>query len=83
MTEYSVRVGSIQYPSEPVQCNYGLAAGPAGVRSEHVTELEKCFGTLGSTVGVGSLCASNFATVSCDVANMHYQQKIQEQGLLQ
>ena len=70
MTEYSVRVGSIQYPSEPVQCNYGLAAGPAGVRSEHVTELEKCFGTLGSTVGVGSLCASNFATVSCDVANM-------------
>ena len=70
MTEYSVRVGSIQYPSEPVQCNYGLAAGPAGVRSEHLTELEKCFGTLGSTVGVGSLCASNFATVSCDVANM-------------
>lgn len=70
MTEYSVRVGSIQYPSEPVQCNYGLAAGPAGVRSEHVTELEKCFGTLGSTVGVGSLCASNFATGDCDVANM-------------
>ena len=42
MTEYSVRVGSVQYPAEPVQCNYGLAAGPAGVRSEHVTELEKC-----------------------------------------
>ena len=70
MTEYSVRVGSVQYPAEPVQCNYGLAAGPAGVRSEHVTELEKCFGTLGSTVGLGSLCASNFATVDCDVGNM-------------
>ena len=70
MQEYSVRVGSVQYPSEPVQCNYGLAAGPAGVRSEHVTELEKCFGTLGSTVGVGSLCSSNFATTDCDVARM-------------
>ena len=70
MQEYSVRVGSIQYPSEPVQCNYGLAAGPAGVRSEHVTELEKCFGTLGSTVGVGSLCSSNFAVGDCDVAQM-------------
>jgi len=70
MQEYSVRVGSVQYPSEPVQCNYGLAAGPAGVRSEHVTELEKCFGTLGSTVGVGSLCSSNFATADCDVPQM-------------
>ncbi len=70
MQEYSVRVGSIQYPSEPVACNYGLAAGPGGVRSEHVTELEKCFGTLGSTVGVGSLCSSNFAVGDCDVAQM-------------
>jgi len=70
MQEYSVRVGSIQYPSEPVQCNYGLAAGAGGVRSEHVTELEKCFGTLGSTVGVGSLCSSNFAVGDCDVAQM-------------
>ena len=70
MTEYSVRVGSIQYPAEPIRCEYGLAAGPAGVRSEHVTELEKCFGTLGSTVGLGSLCASNFATADCDVPQM-------------
>ena len=70
MTEYSVRVGSIQYPAEPIRCEYGLAAGPAGVRSEHVTELEKCFGTLGSTVGLGSLSASNFATADCDVPQM-------------
>ena len=70
MTEYSVKVGSIQYPSEPVKCEYGLAAGPAGVRSEHLTELEKVFGSLGSTVGVGSLNAANFATGDCDVAEM-------------
>ena len=70
MTEYSVKVGSIQYPSEPVQCQYGGAAGPAGVRGEHVTELEKCFGTLGSVVGAGSLSGFNFATVDGDVANM-------------
>jgi hypothetical protein len=70
MTEYSVRVGSIQYPSEPVKCEYGLAAGPAGVRSEHLTELEKVFGSLGSTVGLGSLTGFNFATSDCDVAEM-------------
>lgn len=70
MTEYSVKVGSIQYPSEPVKCEYGSAAGPAGVRSEHLTELEKVFGTLGSTVGVGSLTGFNFATSDCDVAEM-------------
>tara|TARA_R110002110_G_scaffold232007_3_gene447695 strand:+ start:2446 stop:3903 length:1458 start_codon:yes stop_codon:yes gene_type:complete len=70
MTEYSIRVGSVQYPAEPVQCQYGDAAGPGGVRGEHLTELEKCFGTLGSTVGVGSLNGFNFATGDCDVANM-------------
>lgn len=70
MTEYSVRVGSIQYPSEPVQCDYGLAAGSAGVRGEHLTELEKVFGSLGSTVGLGSLTGFNFATGDCDTANM-------------
>jgi hypothetical protein len=70
MTEYSVKVGSIQYPSEPVRCDYGGAAGPAGVRGEHLTELEKVFGTLGSVVGVGSLSAFNFATSDCDVAEM-------------
>jgi len=70
MTEYSVKVGSIQYPSEPVRCDYGLAAGPDGVRGEHVAELEKCFGTLGSTIGLGSLSTTNFALVDCDVANM-------------
>ena len=70
MTEYSIRVGAVQYPPEPVRCDYGLAAGPAGVRSEHVTELEKCFGTLGSGVGVGNLSTINFATTQCDVANM-------------
>ena len=70
MTEYSVRVGAVQYPAEPVRCEYGLAAGPNGVRSEHIVELEKCFGTLGSTMGLGSLCSSNFATADCDVAQM-------------
>ena len=70
MEDYSVRVGSIQYPSEPVKCQYGLAAGPAGVRSEHLTELEKVFGSLGSTTGLGSLNTINFATTDCDIPNM-------------
>ena len=70
MTEYSIRVGAVQYPPEPVRCEYGSAAGPAGVRSEHVTELEKCFGTLGSTHGVGNLNTVNFATLDCDVVSM-------------
>ena len=70
MEEFSVSVGSIQYPAEPVKCNYGLAAGPGGVRSEHLIELEKVFGSLGSTVGLGSLTGFNFATTDCDVGNM-------------
>ena len=70
MTEFSIRVGSVQYPPEPVRCDYGLAAGPAGVRSEHITELEKCFGTLGSGHGAGNLSTINFATLDCDVAGM-------------
>jgi len=70
MTDYSIKVGSVQYPAEPIRCDYGLAAGSAGVRAEHLTELEKCWGTLGSTTGVGSLCGINFASANCDVANM-------------
>jgi hypothetical protein len=53
-----------------VKCQYGLAAGPAGVRSEHLTELEKVFGSLGSTTGLGSLNTINFATTDCDIPNM-------------
>ena len=71
MEQYSVRVGAIQYPAEPVLCQY--TGGPAvaqGTRSEHITELEKCFGTLGSTMGVGSLAGTNFATADCDVPQM-------------
>ena len=70
MTEYSVKVGSIQYPAEPVKCDYGAAAGPANVRSEHLMELHKTFGSLGSTIGVGSLNGFNFAITDCDVAQM-------------
>ena len=70
MQEFSIKVGAVQYPPEPIRCEYGQAPGPIGVRSEHVTELEKCFGTLGSTHGLGSLSTTNFATADCDVANM-------------
>lgn len=70
MTEYSVKVGSIQYPSEPVKCDYGAAAGPAGTRAEHLMELHKTFGSLGSTIGVGSLNGFNFAVSDCDVPEM-------------
>ena len=69
MTDYSVKVGSIQYPAEPVQCNYGIA-GAVGTRSEHLTELEKVFGSLGTTVGLGSLTGFNFATNDSDVVEM-------------
>jgi hypothetical protein len=70
MTEYNLKIGSLQVPPQPIQCNYGAVGWAGESRSEHLSELEKCVGTLGSTTGAGSLCSHNFATGDCDVANM-------------
>ena len=70
MTEYQLKIGSVLYPPTPVQANLSTAAGAAANRAEAVTELAKCFGTVGSTVGTGSLSRVNYATTNCNVASM-------------
>lgn len=70
LTNYQVKIGSITAPPTPIQCDYGVVGWAGETRSEHMTELEKCWGTLSAPHGLGSLCASNFATTDCDVAGM-------------
>ena len=70
MTDYQIKIGSITAPPTPIRCDYGVVGWAGETRSEHLTELQKCWGSLATPHGVGSLCASNFATTDCDIANM-------------
>jgi hypothetical protein len=69
MTDYHVKIGSIQYPATPVQCNFGNINAPF-TRGEALMELSKCFGVTGSTIGTGILNTLNYASTSCATANM-------------
>jgi len=69
MTDFNCKIGSLQVPPTPIQCDYGAAAWNGESRSEHMIELQKCLGTLSSTHGAGSLSTTNFATADCDVGN--------------
>ena len=69
MTDYFMKIGSTQYPATPVACNWTVANVPFA-RGEALSELAKCWGTLSSTHGTGSLSTINYATVSTVVAGM-------------
>ena len=69
MTDYFMKIGSTQYPATPVACNW-TPANVAFARGEALSELAKCWGTLASTHGTGSLSTINYATQNCDVGNM-------------
>ena len=68
MTQYHMKIGSVVYPPTPIQAD--LNGFPAQARSEAFSELAKCWGTLGSNNGTGSLSRINWATLDCDVGNM-------------
>ena len=68
MVDYHVKIGSLQYPATPVRCDFHLANAPF-LRGEAMMELSKCFGTTGSTIGLGILNTCNYAATSCDTAN--------------
>ena len=70
MTQYHMKIGSVVYPPTPIQADLNVAGGPAANRSEAFSELAKCWGTLGSATGTGSLSRINWAVADCDVANM-------------
>ena len=70
MTNFNMKIGSLQVPPTPIECEYGAAGWNGESRGEHMIEVQKCLGTLGSTHGAGSLSTTNFATADCDVASM-------------
>ena len=70
MIDYSIKIGAIQHPPTPIQCNYNGAAGPLNTRAEHLYEIEKSLGVASSIKGVGSLASYNFAGGNCNVASM-------------
>lgn len=67
MIDYHCKIGSLQYPATPVKCDFQLANAPY-LRGEAMMELSKCFGTTGSTIGLGILNTVNYATTDCDTA---------------
>ena len=71
LTDYNIKIGSLQVPPSPIECNYGAAGWNGESRSEHMIELQKTLGTLASVHGSGSLSTANFAVTDCDVAGMN------------
>jgi hypothetical protein len=69
LTDYSVKIGSVQHPPTPCFCDYG-GVGPQNTRGEHLLELQKSLGTISTVEGAGVLNSSNFAVTDCDVGNM-------------
>ena len=69
MTDYQVKIGSVVYPPTPIDCQF-QGAGAALQRSEALTELAKCWGTVSSAHGTGCLSTINTYVADCDVANM-------------
>jgi hypothetical protein len=68
MTDYQIKIGSVVYPPTPVDCQF--AGGSAFQRSEALSELAKCWGTVSSAHGTGCLSTVNTYVADCDVANM-------------
>lgn len=64
---FQMKIGSVLHPATPIEANLNA---PAGNRSEVLSELAKCWGTLSSVAGVGILSAANYATTNCDVGGM-------------
>lgn len=73
LLSYHAKIGSINHPATPVECNFDQAVAPGGAdlngRGEALMELSKCFGTTGSVVGTGQLNRLNYATQVGAAAN--------------
>ena len=67
MNTYQMKVGSIMIPPTPIQCDFIAPLGPWSTRGETLMELKKCFGTLSSTKGCGSLGTTNYMINDCDI----------------
>ena len=73
LINYSIKIGSVQYPpAGGVDCDFnGAGAGVTAFgRSEAATELAKCWGSVSSIHGLGSLSTLNYCVTQGNVANI-------------
>ena len=71
LVDYQIKIGSVVYPPTPVDCQFNGAAGtPAFARGEAYSELSKCWGSVSSANGTGSLSTLNYAVNSGNVADI-------------
>jgi len=71
MVNYQIKIGSVVYPPTPVDCQFqGLAGVSAFSRSEALSELAKCWGSVSSAHGTGSLSTLNYAVNQGNVAQI-------------
>lgn len=71
LIDYQIKIGSVVYPPTPVDCQF---LGPNGIssftRGEALSELSKCFGSVSSAHGTGSLSTLNYALNQGNVADI-------------
>ena len=71
LVDYQIKIGSVVYPPTPVDCQFN---GPNGTssfsRGEAFSELSKCFGSVSSAHGTGSLSTLNYALNQGNVATI-------------
>ena len=71
LTDYQIKIGSVVYPPTPVDCQFQGAAGSSGFRrAEALSELAKCWGSVSSAHGIGSLSTLNYARTRGNVAEL-------------
>ena len=72
LIDYQIKIGSVVYPPTPVNCQFnGAAAGASAfTRAEALSELAKCWGSVSSVHGTGSLSTINYATTQGNQADM-------------
>ena len=72
LIDYQIKIGSVVYPPTPVNCQFNGAAANASAftRAEALSELAKCFGSVSSVHGTGSLSTINYAVTQGNQADM-------------
>ena len=69
LIDYQIKIGSVVYPPTPVDCRFqGLNNSSAFSRGEALSELAKCWGSVSSAHGVGSLSTINYQLDQGNVA---------------
>jgi len=71
LIDYQIKIGSVVYPPTPVACDFqGVNGVSAFSRGEAFSELSKCFGSVSSAHGTGSLSTLNYALNQGNVATI-------------